>query len=92
MMRQMALLTAVLAAGALSARAQGLADGGGLDLPGIVLTLAHDVVGTGPRLQMLTEDPEAGARIEGEFARWSQAVGLAGDRRTYANVTRPVAD
>jgi len=44
---------------------------------GIVLTLANDVVGTGPRLQMLTDDPEANRRVEAEFARWSQAVGLA---------------
>ncbi len=31
---------------------------------GIVLTLANDVVGTGPRLQMLTDDAEANRRIE----------------------------
>ena len=31
---------------------------------GIVLTLANDVVGTGPRLQMLTDNPDANRRIE----------------------------
>ena len=36
---------------------------------GIVLTLAHDVVGTGPRLQMLTGDSEANRRIEQAFRR-----------------------
>jgi lambda family phage portal protein len=49
---------------------------------GIVLTLAHDVVGTGPRLQMLTADAEANRRIEIEFSRWAKAVGLAAILRT----------
>ncbi len=49
---------------------------------GIVLTLAHDVVGTGPRLQMLTADSEANRRIESEFARWAKIVGLAAILRT----------
>ncbi len=49
---------------------------------GIVLTLANDVIGTGPRLQMLTAAPEANQRIEREFARWAQAVGLAEKLRT----------
>jgi len=49
---------------------------------GIVLTLAHDVIGTGPRLQLLTSDAEANRRIEREFARWSKAVGLAEKLRT----------
>src|SRR5574340_440078 len=33
---------------------------------GIVLTLANDVIGTGPRLQMLTRSPETNRRIEKE--------------------------
>jgi hypothetical protein len=49
---------------------------------GIVLTLANDVVGTGPRLQLLTDDPEANRRIEQAFAAWSKAVGLADKLRT----------
>jgi len=49
---------------------------------GIVLTLANDVIGTGPRLQMLTDSPEANQRIEREFARWAKAVGLAEKLRT----------
>jgi len=36
---------------------------------GIVLTLANDVIGTGPRLQMLTADPEANAVIEAAFTQ-----------------------
>jgi len=40
---------------------------------GIVLTLAHDVVGTGTRLQMLKADAEANRRIEQEFSRWAKA-------------------
>ena len=49
---------------------------------GIVSTLANYVVGTGPRLQMLTEDPEANRLIEREFARWAKAIGLAHKLRT----------
>jgi lambda family phage portal protein len=49
---------------------------------GIVLTLANDVVGTGPRLQMLTDDAEANRVIEREFARWANRVGLAVKLRT----------
>jgi hypothetical protein len=49
---------------------------------GIVLTLANDVIGTGPRLQMLTPDAEANRRIEQEFARWAKAVNLAEKLRT----------
>ncbi|MBP7747012.1 MAG: phage portal protein [Phycisphaerae bacterium] len=44
---------------------------------GIVLTLANYVVGTGPRLQMLTDDPDANRIVEKEFTRWAKAVGLA---------------
>lgn len=49
---------------------------------GIVLTLANDTVGTGPRLQMLTEDSKANQRIEEEFRRWSKAVRLSDKLRT----------
>jgi len=49
---------------------------------GIVLTLANDAIGTGPRLQMLTDDPEANAVIEEAFARWCKAVGLPEKLRT----------
>lgn len=49
---------------------------------GIVLTLAHDVVGTGPRLQLLTPDAEANRRIEQTFMQWARAVGLPEKLRT----------
>ena len=49
---------------------------------GIVLTLANDVIGTGPRLQLLTESPDVNRRVEQEFARWSESVGLAENLRT----------
>lgn len=49
---------------------------------GIVLTLANDIVGTGPRLQLLTEDAEANRQIEHAFHRWAKAIGLAGKLRT----------
>ena len=49
---------------------------------GIVLTLANDVVGTGPRLQIQTSDTDANKRIETEFMRWADAVSLAEKLRT----------
>jgi len=52
---------------------------------GIVLTLANDVIGTGPRLQMLLgdgTDAKVNRTIEAEFARWAKAVGLPEKLRT----------
>lgn len=49
---------------------------------GIVLTLANDVIGTGPRLQMLTEDGPTNRAIEVAFEAWSASVGLAEKLRT----------
>ena len=43
---------------------------------GIVLTLANDVVGTGPRLQALSENSAANAAIEQAWSRWATAVRL----------------
>ena len=41
---------------------------------GIVLTIANDCIGTGPRLQLLTDDPETNRRVEAAFAEWAEAV------------------
>ena len=49
---------------------------------GIVLTLANDTIGTGPRLQMLTGSDEANDEIEHEFERWAHEVSLAEKLRT----------
>ncbi|RMF87436.1 MAG: phage portal protein, partial [Planctomycetota bacterium] len=49
---------------------------------GIVLTLANDMVGTGPRLQMLTDDAETNTLLEREFAGWAECVGLTEKLRT----------
>jgi len=49
---------------------------------GICLTLANDLIGAGPRLQMLTPDPEANRIVELEFSRWACCVGLAEKLRT----------
>ena len=49
---------------------------------GIVLTLANDTIGTGPRLQMLTDDPEVNRQVETEFHLWAQVVSLAMKLRT----------
>lgn len=44
---------------------------------GLVSTLAGDVVGTGPRLQVMTGDQAANQAIEREFQRWATADRLA---------------
>jgi len=49
---------------------------------GIVLTIANDCIGTGPRLQLLTEDSDTNRRVESAFARWSKAINLAEKLRT----------
>ncbi len=49
---------------------------------GIVLTIANDTVGTGPRLQMLSEYDEINRRIERAFGNWGDAVNLAEKLRT----------
>ena len=49
---------------------------------GIVLTLANDCVGTGPRLQVLTADDELNKKIETAFSQWTQMIGLAAKLRT----------
>ncbi|MBI5725025.1 MAG: phage portal protein [Planctomycetes bacterium] len=49
---------------------------------GIVLTLANDVIGTGPRLQMLLDSDKANRTIESEFANWARAINLSEKLRT----------
>jgi lambda family phage portal protein len=49
---------------------------------GIVLTLANDCVGTGPRLQMLTSDDEANRVVEQEFLQWAESISLPEKLRT----------
>jgi len=49
---------------------------------GIVLTLANDTVGTGPRLQLLTESDAVNRQVEQEFDLWAQEVCLAEKLRT----------
>ena len=49
---------------------------------GIVLTLANDAVGTGPRLQLLSNHQKTNHNVEQAFAQWSQAVSLPEKLRT----------
>lgn len=49
---------------------------------GIVLTIANDCIGTGPRLQLLTEDDATNRLVEAAFAEWAKAVNLAEKLRT----------
>lgn len=49
---------------------------------GITLTLANDCVGTGPRLQVLTEEEAFNRKIEAAFGQWAQRIGLAAKLRT----------
>ena len=45
-------------------------------------TLAHEVIGTGPRMQVLTGSPAADEWIEHEFSAWMRKVRLARKFRT----------
>jgi len=49
---------------------------------GIVLTLANDTIGTGPRLQMMTDDDAGNSLIEDAFSQWADAIHLADRLRT----------
>lgn len=49
---------------------------------GIVQTLCHHTIGTGPRLQLTSEDTEANRFVELEFRQWCKAVRLAEQLRT----------
>lgn len=44
---------------------------------GMVDTVANDVIGTGPRLQLQLDDSKAGNRLAGYFNRWAEEAGLA---------------
>ncbi|MBI1371818.1 MAG: phage portal protein [Phycisphaera sp.] len=43
---------------------------------GIVLTIANDCIGTGPRLQLLTNSIDTNRRVEAAFAAWARTVRL----------------
>ena len=49
---------------------------------GIVLTLANDTIGTGPRLQVTTPNSRNNQRIEQAFAQWARKTNLAKKLRT----------
>lgn len=49
---------------------------------GMIQTLANDTVGTGPRLQVLSDDDELNLVIENSFQRWARQIDLAGKLRT----------
>lgn len=51
-------------------------------LDGMTQTLANDTVGTGPRLQLLTADPQLNRRVELDFTQWANHVRLASKLRT----------
>jgi lambda family phage portal protein len=49
---------------------------------GILRTAVNHIVGNGPRLQLLTESPEANARIEKAWRQWATKIDLADMLRT----------
>jgi len=51
-------------------------------LAGITETLAADLIGTGPRLQLTTGNAEADRIVERSFCRWTHRIGLASKLRT----------
>ncbi len=49
---------------------------------GMVTTLANDVIGTGPRLQLLGMDDETNNMVEAAFLQWSESIKLCEKMRT----------
>lgn len=50
---------------------------------GMVLTLANDTIGTGPRLQLLLDgQDDLNTRVEEAWSIWSESIGLAAKLRT----------
>lgn len=49
---------------------------------GIVLTLANDLVGTGPKLQVMRRSSAFNTKVEKDFAAWAKEIGLAAKLRT----------
>jgi lambda family phage portal protein len=48
----------------------------------MILTLANDTIGTGPRLQLLSENEELNSKVEKAFMSWAERIDLAGKLRT----------
>ena len=49
---------------------------------GMILTLANDLIGTGPKLQLMVKQRELSRRIETSFRRWAEEIRLAEKLRT----------
>lgn len=49
---------------------------------GILRTVVNHIVGNGPRLQVLTANPEANARLERAYQRWARSIDFADKLRT----------
>ena len=49
---------------------------------GMILTLANDIIGRGPRLQMLTPDEGFNELFEADWNLWSRTINLAAQLRT----------
>ena len=49
---------------------------------GMILTLANDTIGTGPRLQLLSENEDLNSKVEKAFMSWAERIDLAGKLRT----------
>lgn len=49
---------------------------------GLILTIANDVIGRGPRLQLNTDDPRLNKHVSRLFNRWARKVQLAKRLRT----------
>lgn len=54
---------------------------------GITLTMANDMIGTGARLQCLSDDEDFCDLIENKWEQWAQAVQLAEKLHTFALAT-----
>lgn len=55
---------------------------------GMVETWANDAIGTGPRLQLQTDDRGLNERISAEFEAWTASIGFAEKLRTYTEAKK----
>jgi lambda family phage portal protein len=55
---------------------------------GMIETVANDIIGTGPRLQVTTADEKLNDQVEAAFAAWFRATGMADKLRTMVKAKK----
>jgi len=57
---------------------------------GMALSIASDCIGTGPRLQILSDDDKFSTTVETEFTAWAEAVRLGEKLQTMRMIFRTI--